>query len=136
MTRLATPVATGKPILKSPGPVWVRTRLEGTDTYSLTVLNRKTPNAERVGVCAYAKLTMLDSGAIMAFFPLNAMVSKQAKMLLGATWFELATPLLLPDFVFGFDIEIPAGRHPLVFVLESWVVLFRPIITPGHNHPG
>ncbi|HAD13319.1 MAG TPA: hypothetical protein DCF33_12890 [Saprospirales bacterium] len=136
MTRLATPVATGKPILKTTGSVWVRTRLEGTDTYSLTVLNRKAPKPDSVGVCAYAKLSMLDSGAIMAFFPLNAMVAMQAKMLLGANWFELAAPLLLPDFVFGFDLEIPAGRHPMVFVLESWVVLFRPLITPGHNHPG
>ncbi|MBL7809792.1 MAG: hypothetical protein JNN28_18365 [Saprospiraceae bacterium] len=133
MTRLATPVAAGKHIRKTRGSVWVRTRMEGTDLYTLTVLDRKSigilESTSEASICAYAKLTILDSGAIMAFFPLSAMVSVQAKLLMGATWFELAEPLVLPAFVFGFDIEIPAGRHPLVFILESWVVLFRPNIT-------
>ncbi|MBN8679761.1 MAG: hypothetical protein J0M29_16155 [Chitinophagales bacterium] len=138
MTRLATPAYTGKNLTIKPGTVWVRTQLEGAERYTLRVLERSGgnfPDLPEGATCAYAKLTLLDSGAIMAFFPITAMVSAQAKLLLGATWLELATPLVLPDFVFGFDMEIPAGRHPLVFILESWVVLFRPI-TSGHNHPG
>ena len=68
----------------------------------------------------------MESGAVLASFPIMGMVSGTLQRMLGATWFELATPFKLPAFVFGHDIEIPAGRHPIVFVLENWVVLFRP----------
>ena len=140
MTRLANTATAKKHFKHKPGSVWVRTQLEGNESYSVKVLERKhKPSGEAAGrsvICAYAKLIMLDNGAVMAIFPLTAMVSSQAKALMGATWFELATPLVVPAFVFGFDLIIPAGRHPLVFVLESWVVLFRPVIPPGHNHPG
>jgi hypothetical protein len=68
----------------------------------------------------------MESGAVMASFPVMGMVSGTIRSMLGSAWFELADPLLLPEFVFGHDIEIPSGRHPIVFVLESWVVLFRP----------
>jgi hypothetical protein len=138
MTRLATPASAVKHLKPRPGFVWVRTRQEGADSYSVAVLGREQnpPEDNHSATCAYARLIMLDNGAVMAFFPLSAMVSTQAKALMGATSFELATPFVIPAFVFGFDIEIPAGRHPLVFILESWVVLFRPIITPGHCHSG
>lgn len=111
--------------------VWVKTRLEGSDQYSLTVMEKtsispRTPPAVKTPGCAYAKLTLLETGAVMASFPVMGMVSGTLRGMLGSAWFELSAPLNLPAFVFGKDIEIPAGRHPIIFVLESWVVLFRP----------
>lgn len=109
---------------------WVKTRLEGTEKYSLSVMGKadmpqKSESNQTKG-CAYAKLSLMESGAVMASFPVMGMVSGTIRSLLGATWFELASPLKLPEFVFGHEIEIAAGRHPIVFVLESWVVMFRP----------
>ena len=130
MTHFITPVLIGQNKTQTPPSTWVKTRLEGTDKYSLTVLAksgspRKTNTGETAG-CAYAKLSLMESGAVMASFPVMGMVSGTIRNMLGSTWFDLALPLKLPEFVFGHDIEIPAGRHPIVFVLESWVVLFRP----------
>ncbi len=130
MTRFDTPTLTGQNKTQTPPSAWVKTRLEGTEKYSLTVMEKtKLPqNAQprETAGCAYAKLSLMESGAVMASFPVMGMVSGTIRSMLGATWFELASPLNLPAFVFGHDIEIPAGRHPIVFVLESWVVLFRP----------
>ncbi len=130
MTRFDTQALTGQNIIQTPPTTWVKTRLEGADKYSLTVMEKtKLPQQSNPGEsagCAYAKLSLMESGAVMASFPVMGMVSGTIRSLLGAAWFELASPLKLPAFVFGHDIEIPAGRHPIVFVLESWVVLFRP----------
>ena len=130
MTRFDTHALTGHPKPQTPPTVWVKTRLEGADQYSLTVMEKtkpKTPRTSNVSAgCAYAKLSLMESGAVMASFPVMGMVSGTIRSMLGSAWFELATPLQLPASIFGHDIEIPVGRHPLVFVLESWVVLFRP----------
>lgn len=131
MTRFDTSATFSKPRpTEIPPSVWVRTQLEGSDAYSLTIMKRtKRAQANKPSNnsnCAYAKLLLMESGAILATFPVMGMVSNTIGRMLGANWFELAVPLSLPDFVFGYHIEIPAGRHPLVFVLESWVVLFRP----------
>lgn len=127
MTRFNTPSTPSLNKTQTPPTVWVKTRLEGADTYCLTVMEKSKKSVQGASSgCAYAKLSLMESGAVMASFPVMGMVSGTIRSMLGATWFELAVPLELPAFVFGFDIEIPAGRHPLVFVLESWVVLFRP----------
>ncbi|MDX1910430.1 MAG: hypothetical protein SFV22_03035 [Saprospiraceae bacterium] len=109
---------------------WVKAHLTGEDKYNLTVLapsvlSPKTPKI-KTGACAYARLSLMESGAVMAFFPVNSMVSDTIRRMFGATWFELEQPLILPAYVFGRDIEITAGRHPLAYVLENWVVMFRP----------
>lgn len=128
MTRLNTLTSTDPNKTQTPPSVWVKTKLEGADAYSLTVLSKTKNSIQGSSLgCAYAKLSLMESGAVMASFPVMGMVSGTIRSMLGATWFELAVPLELPAFVFGYDIEIPAGRHPLVFVLESWVVLFRPL---------
>lgn len=89
-------------------------------------MSKESETNKRPKPCAYAKLSLMDSGAVMATFPIASMVSCTIRRLLGVSWFELETTLHLPDFVFGHAIEIPSGRHPLVYVLENWVVLFRP----------
>lgn len=130
MTRLDRPNLTLRHQIISPPSAWVKTHLEGADQYSLTILEKTKSSNNTLprgsAGCAYAKLSLMESGAVMASFPVMGMVSGTLQRMLGATWFELATPLKLPAFVFGHDIEIPAGRHPIVFVLENWVVLFRP----------
>lgn len=130
MTRFDTPPLTGQNRIQPQPTAWVKTRLEGADKYSLTIMEKsKLPRNDHPAAsagCAYARLSLMESGAVMASFPVMGMVSGTIRSLLGAAWFELATPLKLPAFVFGHDIEIPAGRHPIVFILESWVVMFRP----------
>ena len=135
MTRFDPQPLTGPNRTPTPPTAWVKTLFEGTDKYSLTIMEKtkmtKVNNAKEYSGCAYAKLSLLESGAVMASFPVMGMVSGTIRSMLGATSFELASPLNLPRFVFGHEIEIPAGQHPIVFVLESWVVLFRPKIKPG-----
>jgi len=130
MTHFDTQPLTGQNKLQTPPSTWVKTRFEGNDKYNLTIMGKtkllqQAKPLESAG-CAFAKLSLMESGAVMASFPVMGMVSGTIRSLLGATSFELGSPLKLPAFVFGYDIEIPAGRHPIVFVLESWVVLFRP----------
>ncbi|MBC7774100.1 MAG: hypothetical protein H7246_01575 [Phycisphaerae bacterium] len=129
MTRFDTPPLTGQNKMQTQPTAWVKTRLEGADKYSLTIMEKArlpTQATQDSAGCAFAKLSLMESGAVMASFPVMGMVSGTIRSLLGAAWFELSSPLKLPAFVFGYDIEIPAGRHPIVFVLENWVVLFRP----------
>lgn len=127
MTHFNPQASTGQNKIQTQPCAWVKTRVEGADKYSLTILEKtKSPYPAKTAGCAYAKLSLMESGAVMASFPVMGMVSGTIRSLLGATWFELAFPLNLPAFVFGHDIEIPAGRHPIVFVLESWVVVFHP----------
>ncbi len=135
MTRLLNTAFIGQTKTQATPSVWVKTRLQGTNTYSLMVVEKtKRPlniQPKEITGCAYAKLSLMESGAVMASFPVMGMVTGTIRSMLGAAWFELAAPLKLPAFVFGHDIEIPAGRHPIVFVIESWVVLLRP-----QNHQG
>lgn len=129
MTRLHTPPSIGQNKKQAPPSIWVRTHLEeeGSDKYHVSILEkRRQPLAAHTQGCAYAKLMLMDSGAIMASFPVMSMVSGTIRGMLGAASFELATPFQMPAALFGYEIEIPAGKYPLVFVLESWVVLFRP----------
>ena len=129
MTRLHTPPTIGQNKKQVTPSIWVRTHLEeeGSDKYHLSILEKKRhTRASHTEGCAFAKLILMESGAIMASFPVMGMVSGTIRSMLGAAWFELATPFEMPAALFGHEIEIPAGRYPLVFVLESWVVLFRP----------
>jgi hypothetical protein len=127
MTRFNIPTIPQTPKTPSVPSTWVRTSVEGTERYSLTIMEKtRPPKGPDRPCCAYAQLSLMESGAIMATFPVMGMVSDTIRSMLGAAWFELATPLQLPAFVFGQDIEIPAGRHPIVFALESWIILFRP----------
>ncbi|MFN0213642.1 MAG: hypothetical protein ACKVT2_05250 [Saprospiraceae bacterium] len=130
MTQFNTPVLAGQSKMQTQPSAWVKTRLEGTNKYSLTILEKtRSPspgNSTPSAGCAFAKLSLMESGAVMASFPVMGMVSGTIRSMLGTTSFELAFPLKLPAFIFGHDIEIPAGQHPIVFVLESWVVLFKP----------
>ncbi len=130
MTRFDPHTLPGQIKTQTQPGAWVKTHLESANTYSLKIVE-KTKQRQQVNPnpslgCAYGKLSLLESGAIMASFPVMGMASCTIRNMLGATWFELATPLILPAFVFGHDMEIPAGRHPIVFVLENWMVLFAP----------
>ena len=130
MTRINTPVIARTTQTRKLPTVWVKTSLEGKDKYHLNILERSGPAKKNGGHPAagraYARLSLMESGAVMATFPVMGMVTGTIRHLLGSTTFELATPFQIPEHLFGVAIEIPAGRHPLVFVLENWVVLFRP----------
>lgn len=133
MTRFNTSFTTCPTQTQKLPTVWVKALLEGEDQYRLSILE-KTGSAQKARTppatgCAYARLSLMESGAIMATFPLMGMVSGAIRQLLGTTSFDLAEPFQIPASCFGVGIDIPAGKHPLVFVLENWVVLFRPEIT-------
>lgn len=140
MTRFDTQSFSSQNKTVIPPAVWVKTSMESGDKYSLTIMEKtRQPQAKIPGAsagCAYAKLSLMESGAVMASFPVMSMASGAIRSMLGVAWFELAAPFQLPAFVFGYDIEIPAGRHPIVFILESWVVLFRPQNTSAIIKPG
>jgi hypothetical protein len=105
---------------------WVKTLISGSDKCQMTLLGQGDTRPPQDGGVAYVKLSLMDSGAVMASFPVMGMASGAFKALYGAQWIDLDTPLILPAPVLGQEISIAAGQHPLVFVLENWVVLFRP----------
>lgn len=73
-----------------------------------------------------AKISILESGAIMASFPKKSISRDMISCMMGTTWINVAVPLTLPADIFGHVIEIADGYHPAVPVLTNWVVLFRP----------
>ncbi|MBX2893496.1 MAG: hypothetical protein KF734_21460 [Saprospiraceae bacterium] len=73
-----------------------------------------------------AKISILESGAIMASFPKKSISHDMITCMMGTTWINVAAPLTLPAKIFGHVIEIADGYHPAVPVLTNWVVLFRP----------
>lgn len=108
---------------------WVKTLINGSGKCQMTllcILDKGETCPSQYGSIAYAKLSLMNSGAVMASFPFMGMTSGVFKALYGAQWLALDAPLLLSAHVLGREIWIAEGRHPLVFVLENWVVLFRP----------
>jgi hypothetical protein len=121
------------PLKRTEAPMptaWAKVFSTEDNKYNLRILGPEAlspaPEQHKSSVCAYARLSLMESGAVMAFFSVNSMVSDTLRRMFGAIWFELEQPLVLPACVFGREIEIMAGQHPLAYVLENWVVLFRP----------
>jgi hypothetical protein len=115
---------------------WIRTSVKGTERYRLEVIeeasaidmNAGRRNRELVPETgfAYAKLSLLESGAVLASFPLLGKMPGVIQSDPYTVWFVLDAPALVPDGIFGREIEIAAGRHLMTSSLGSWVVFFKP----------
>ncbi len=115
---------------------WIRTKVKGTERYRLEVIDEASAidmnagwrNRELVQntAFAYAKLSLLESGAVLASFPLLGIMPGSIQADPFTVWFELDAPATVPDGIFGREIEIAAGRHLMAPSLGSWVVFFKP----------
>jgi len=121
-----------KPYLPQPTTLaWVKTRISGTEEYRLEMIETASANNMNAGwgkgaeVCA--KLSLLESGAVLASFPLLGKMPGTIQPDLFTTWFLLDAPALVPAGIFGWEIEIAAGRHLMASSLGSWVVFFKPV---------
>lgn len=128
MTRFkdTTPPSEGAKQKQTAPSRWIKTLIGGSEKPQLALLGKDEKPLPEQGRVAYAKISLMDSGAVMASFPLMGMASGAFKALYGARWLVIEKPIALPASVFGREISIAAGEHPLVFVLENWIVLFRP----------
>ncbi len=121
-----------KPYLPQPTTLaWTKTRVSGTEEYRLEMIATASANnihagwGKGAGVCA--KLSLLESGAVLASFPLLGKMPGIIQPDPFTTWFMLDAPALVPCCIFGWDIEIAAGRHLMASSLGSWVVFFKPL---------
>lgn len=73
-----------------------------------------------------ARITILESGAVLASFPLLGALPGHIKPDAFTTWFELDAPAILPEGIFGKEVRIQAGLHLMAPAPGSWVVLFKP----------
>lgn len=71
-------------------------------------------------------ITLLESGAILASFPLNGHLPGQIRPDTFSVWFHLDAPLHIQAGVFGKFIRIESGRHLMAQSLDSWMVYFKP----------
>lgn len=115
---------------------WIRTSVKGTERYRLEMIEEASAidmnagwrNRELVPSegFAYAKLSLLESGAVLASFPLLGKIPGAIQADPYTVWFVLDAPATVPDGIFGREIEIAAGRHLMTASLGSWVVFFKP----------
>lgn len=75
-----------------------------------------------------SRITILESGAVLASFPLLGALPGAIMPDAFTTWFQLDFPALLPQGIFGKEVRINAGRHLMAPAPGSWVVLFKPLI--------
>lgn len=123
---------------------WIKTTVKGSERYRLEMIDE----ASAIGRCsgrrnrepvqntdyARAKISLLESGAVLASFPLLGVMPGSIQTDPFTVWFELDAPATLPDAIFGQKIEIPAGRHLMAPSLGSWIVFFKPD-TKNHLRP-
>lgn len=81
-----------------------------------------------------ARITMLESGAVLASFPLLSRLPGSIMPDAFTTWFVLDAPALLSAGVFGREVRIHAGRHLMAPAPGSWVVLFKPAVVPHERY--
>lgn len=118
----------------SSGIAWVKTQIAGRERYELESIehitggnaglrNRRSTPSESL---AYGKLTLLESGAVLASFPLLGTLPGQVQLDPFSVWFHLDAPAWLPACILGKELEIPAGRHLMTQAIDSWMVFFKP----------
>lgn len=116
---------------------WVKTAMDSTEGYKLEVLEEPSAHYLNAGCwnrelvrsagIAYAKLSLLESGAVLASFPFLSAMPGVIQADPYTVWFVLDAPALVPAGIFGKEIEIAAGRHIMAPSLGNWVVFFRPV---------
>jgi hypothetical protein len=122
-----------------PHPVkiaWVRLRTNNSEIYRLEgvdVLQVLQENDHAAALSSvipevhpYATLTLLESGALLASFPLLGKLPGSIQADKFTVWFNLDIPAQLPAYVLGSDIEIAAGKYLMTQSLNAWVVFFKP----------
>ncbi len=118
-----------KPYLPQPTTLaWIKTRVAGAEEYRLELAKTHLDIGMNAGWGqeARAKTTLLESGAVLASFPLLGKLPGSIQPDPFTTWFELDAPALLPAGIFGREIEIAAGKHLMAPSLGNWVVFFKP----------
>lgn len=126
-----------RPYLHPPtNTAWVKTSLNGQPVYQLQEVGAVWASGTNAGLrdrelvqtkgFASAKLALLESGAVLASFPLLGALPGSIESDPFTVWFLLDAPVLVPTGIFGQEIWIEAGRHLMAFSLGSWVVFFKP----------
>ena len=126
-----------KPYLPQPTTTaWVKTTISGAEGYRLEQIEEASAinmnagwgNREPVQTrgLIYAKLSLLESGALLASFPLLGTIPGSIQTNPYTVWFVLDAPAIVPAGIFGREIEISAGKHLMASSLGTWVVFFRP----------
>ena len=82
--------------------------------------------SERPDKPAHARIALLDSGALLASFPLLGALPGKIQPDAFTVWFMLDAPIWAPAGLFGKEITIPSGRHLMAQALDAWLVFFRP----------
>jgi hypothetical protein len=116
--------------------IWKKNHLEEAEIYTLEYLEDALEFDMNAGLWkresalknsnAYAKLSLLESGAVLASFPLMGCLPGVIQADPYTVWFVLDAPAIVPAGVFGKEIRIAAGRHLMTNSLGQWVVFFRP----------
>jgi hypothetical protein len=120
---------------------WIKTRMDNAEMYKLELIDDAPAIDMNAGLrnrglvpapgLAYAKLSLLESGAVLASFPLLGKMPGNIQADPFTVWFVLDAPAILPANVFGREILFASGRHLMTTSLGNWVVFFRP--APHHN---
>ncbi|MEZ4894318.1 MAG: hypothetical protein R3A50_00540 [Saprospiraceae bacterium] len=114
---------------------WVQTQAADMEAYKLEELGIATHIGELVGrkaglvskgEYAHSRLSLQESGAVLASFPLLGKIPGKIQADQFTVWFELELPALIPSGIFGKEIRFKAGRHLMASVLGNWVVFFKP----------
>ena len=136
MIRLRTQPETKTYLPQPTTTAWIKTLEKGTERYILEVMEEASATDMNAGwrnrglvqstSFAYAKLSLLESGAVLASFPLLGMMPGAIKVDPFTVWFVLDVPAIVPDGIFGQEIEIDAGRHLMTSSMGSWIVFFKP----------
>lgn len=114
--------------------VWVKTCLNGDHAYLLKsaptafkIAGRRKWEPDSSEGAFSATLSLLESGAILASFPLRGPLPGKIEPDPFSVWFFLDAPAIIAAGVFGREIRIAAGRHLMASCLGTWIVFFRPI---------
>jgi hypothetical protein len=129
MIHIRTPIETKPYLPQATTLAWIKTQISGLEAYRLETVQSLSANNLNAGSgqVVSAKTSLLESGAVLASFPLLGKLPGSIQPDPFTTWFELDAPALLPEGIFGLEIEIGAGRHLLASSLGTWVVFFKPI---------
>jgi hypothetical protein len=115
---------------------WVKIHFNNADIYSLEgvdalpVLKEKEQSILNTAAIPenipYATLTLLESGAILATFPLLSKLPGSIQADKFTVWFNLDAPAHLPANVLGSALEIAAGKYLMTQSVNEWIVFFKP----------
>jgi hypothetical protein len=116
---------------------WGKAKLNGNEIYNLEFVEDALVNEMntgprnrwpvRTGAIAFAKLALLESGAVLASFPLLGKLPGIVSPDPYSVWFQLDLPTLIPAGIFGQEIRIDPGRYLMASSMGSWLVFFKPM---------